>query len=150
MYLWQISKNFPIPKNGGHFEFSPKIQICFCLLNRERWSDFIEIFDPQGIQKIYSCQFSRKIFFSLRQSEFVEIFNPQGILQIYSCQFSKKKYSSLPKNGSHFEFSPKIPKHQFASVSLTVRDRAILSKFSTHKVSKKYTLANFQEKFSSH
>ena len=24
MYSWQFSKNFPLPKNGGHFEFLPK------------------------------------------------------------------------------------------------------------------------------
>ena len=34
-----------------------------------------------------------------------------------------------------------------ASISLTVRDRAISSKFSTHRVSKKCTLANFQKIF---
>ena len=26
MYSWQFSKNFPLPKNGGHFEFLPKIE----------------------------------------------------------------------------------------------------------------------------
>ena len=29
MYSWQLKKNFPFPKNGGHFEFSnfgPKIE----------------------------------------------------------------------------------------------------------------------------
>ena len=36
---------------------------------------------------------------------------------------------------------------QFASISLTVRDRAIPSRFSTHGVSKKYTLGNFQKNF---
>ena len=43
-----------------------------------------------------------------------------------------------------FEFLPKMAKHKFASISLTVRDRAILSKFSTHRVSKQCTLGNFQ------
>ena len=33
-----------------------------------------------------------------------------------------------------------MAKHKFASISLTVRDRAILSKFSTHSVSKECTL----------
>ena len=40
-----------------------------------------------------------------------------------SLQFSK--YFPLPKNGGHFEFLPKMAKHKFASISLTVRDRAI-------------------------
>ena len=46
-----------------------------------------------------------------------------------SLQFSK--YFPLPKNGGHFEFSnfcQKWQKHKFASISLTVRDRAISSK----------------------
>ena len=33
-----------------------------------------------------------------------------------------------------FEFSPKMEKHKIASISLTVRDKAILSKFSTPRV----------------
>ena len=55
----------------------------------------------------------------------------------------------LPKNGCHFEFFPKMAKHIFASISLTVRDRAISSKFSTHRVSKECTLDNFQKIFPS-
>ena len=34
----------------------------------------------------------------------------------------------------------------FASISLTVRDRAILLKFLTHSVSKQCTIGNFQKK----
>ena len=58
----------------------------------------------------------------------------------------QKKFP-LPKNGGHFEFLPKMRKHKFASISLTVRDRAISSKFSTPRVSEKCTLGNFQKKF---
>ena len=39
-----------------------------------------------------------------------------------------------------------MEKHKFASVSLTMRDRAISSKFSTHGVSEQCTLGNFQKK----
>ena len=53
------------------------------------------------------------------------------------------------KNGSHFEFSPKMAKHKFASISLTVRDRAISSKFSTHGVSKECNLCYFPKIFPS-
>ena len=42
-----------------------------------------------------------------------------------------------------------MAKHKFASISLTVRDRAISSKFSTHRVSKECTLCNFQKIFPS-
>ena len=48
-----------------------------------------------------------------------------------------------------FEFLPKMAKHKFASISLTVRDRAISSKFSTHRVSKECNLCNFQKIFPS-
>ena len=48
-----------------------------------------------------------------------------------------------------FEFLPKMAKHKFASISLTVPDRAISLKFSTHRVAKKYTLCNFQKIFPS-
>ena len=42
-----------------------------------------------------------------------------------------------------------MAKHKFASISLTVRDRAISSKFSTHRVSKECNLCNFQKNFPS-
>ena len=38
-----------------------------------------------------------------------------------------------------------MAKHKFASISLTVRDRAISSKFLTHRVSKECNLCNFQK-----
>ena len=42
-----------------------------------------------------------------------------------------------------------MAKHKFASISLTVRDRAISSKFSTHRVSKEGNICNFQKIFPS-
>ena len=69
---------------------------------------------------------------------------------MYSLQFSKK--FPLPKNGGHFEFFeflPKMAKHKFASISLTVRDRVISSKFSTHRVYEHCILDNFQKIFPS-
>ena len=48
-----------------------------------------------------------------------------------------------------FEFLPKMAKHKFVSISLTMRDRTISSKFSTHKVSKECDLCNFQKIFPS-
>ena len=42
-----------------------------------------------------------------------------------------------------------MAKHKFASISLTVRDRAISSKFSTDRVSKEYNLCNFPKIFPS-
>ena len=49
----------------------------------------------------------------------------------------------------NFGILPKMAKHKYASISFTVRDRAILSKFSTHRVSQKWTLGNFQKSFPS-
>ena len=43
----------------------------------------------------------------------------------------------------NFKFLQNMQKHKFVSISLTVRDRAILSKFSTHTVSQQFTLGNF-------
>ena len=68
-----------------------------------------------------------------RNSNFVEIFDPQSISAIYSCP-SLKDFT-LFKNGGYFEFLPKMQKHKFASISLTVRDRAISTKFLIHRVS---------------
>ena len=48
-----------------------------------------------------------------------------------------------------FEFSPKMEKHKLASISLTVQDRVIFLKLSTHGVSKQSTLTNFQKIFPS-
>ena len=42
-------------------------------------------------------------------------------------------------------FAKKWKKHKFATVSLTVRDRAISSKFSTHRLSEQCTLAIFKK-----
>ena len=42
-----------------------------------------------------------------------------------------------------------MAKHKFASISLTVRDRAISSKFSTHRVSEHCTLGNLKKIFPS-
>ena len=47
----------------------------------------------------------------------------------------------------NFQIFTENGKHRFASISLTVRDRAILLKFSTHRVSKQCTIGNFQKIF---
>ena len=52
----------------------------------------------------------------------------------------------LTKNSGHFEFSTKIAKHKNAYISKTVLDRAISTKFLTHRVSLQSSHANFQKK----
>ena len=57
-------------------------------------------------------------------------------------------FQKIFKNGGHFgffEFSPKMRKHKNASISLTVRDRAISSKYLTPRVSKKYIWQLFKK-----
>ena len=46
-----------------------------------------------------------------------------------------------------FEFLPKMAKPEFASISLTVQDTVISSKFSTHRISKKCTIWHFKKNF---
>ena len=46
-----------------------------------------------------------------------------------------------------FEFFEKVRKHKIASISLTVGDRAISSKFSTPRVSKESTTPTFEKLF---
>ena len=46
----------------------------------------------------------------------------------------------------YFWILAKMAKHKIVSISLTVRDRAILSQFSTHRISKEGTL-QFSKKF---
>ena len=45
--------------NFRFFAKNGKTQICLYLLNRARYSDFVEILDPQGIKGMYSLQFSK-------------------------------------------------------------------------------------------
>ena len=52
--LLQFSKNFPLPKNDGLFEFLPKMA-------KHKIASIGEIFGPEGIYARYSSQFS-KIF----------------------------------------------------------------------------------------
>ena len=67
---------------------------------------------------------------------------------MYFLQIFKKNFPS-PKMAAilNFRIFAKMAKHEFASISLTVRDRAISAKFSIHRVSEECTLGNFQKKF---
>ena len=103
MQSLQFSKNFPLPKNGGHFEFSN-----FC----QKWQNTNMLLSP------YPCEIER----------FCRNFRPTGYLSIVLLVIFKK--FSPPQKWRPFrifEFLPKMAKHKFASISLTVRDRAISS-----------------------
>ena len=122
--LANFQKKFPLPKNIGHFVFS----------------NFCQRMEKHKFDTIYLTVRDRAISskFSIhRVSEKCTVGNFQ-------------KNFPLPTYGGHFEFSnfcQKWGKNKFASISLTVRDRAISSKFSTHRVSKQCTLGNFQKIF---
>ena len=119
--LSNFQKKFPLLKNGGHFEFSN-----FC----QKWKKKQNLLLPPK-----PCEIER----------FRRNIPPTEYLKNVLLQFSKN--FPLPKNGGLFEFLPKMAKHKIASISLTVQDRAISSKFSTHRVSKECSLANFQKNF---
>ena len=141
MYSWQFSKNFPLPKNGGPFEFLPKMAkhkfASISLTVRDRVIS--SKFSTHRVSKQCTLQFSKNFPLPKNGGHF-EFSN--------FCQWQNTKFSKnfpLPKN----EFLPKMAKHKFASISLTMRDRVISSKFSTHRVSKQCTLCNFQKIFPS-
>ena len=85
---------------------------------------------------------------------FQKIFPSPKMVAILNFRIFAKKWQNtklllcpLPKNGGLFDFLPKMEKHKIPCISLTVQDRAISSKFSTHRVSKECSLANFQKNF---
>ena len=80
------------------------------------------------------------------KSDFVEILTHRVSEQCTLCNF--QKIFPSPKMAAILNFR-KMAKQKFASISLTVRDRAISSKFSTLWVSEQCTLCNFQKIFSS-
>ena len=125
MYSFQFSKNFPLPKNGGHFEFSN-----FC----QKWQNTKLLLSP------LPCEIER----------FRHNFRPTGYLR--KVLFAIFKKISPPQKWRPFcifGFLPKMAKHKFGFISLTMRDRVISSKFSTCMVSKECTLFNFQKIFPS-
>ena len=75
-------------------------------------------------------------------------FRPTGYLSnILLAIFKKISHPQKWRPICIFEFLSKMEKHKFASMFLTVRDTAISSKFSIHRVSEKCTLGNFQKIF---
>ena len=123
MYSWQFSKNFPLPKNGGHFEFLPKMA-------KYKFASISLTVRDRAISSKFS---NHRVSEQCTLGNFQKIFlSPKIAAILYFPIFAKK-----------------MEKHKFATISLTVRDRAISSKFSTHRVSEKCTLGNFQKKFSS-
>ena len=124
MYSWQFSIKFPLSKNGGHFVFSN-----FCQkMEKHKFATISLTVRDRAISLKFSTHRA-----SLRNV----------LLVIFQKISSPQKWRPF----LIFEFLPKMAKHKFASISLTMRDRAISSKFSTHRLSGKCTLGNFQKIF---
>ena len=67
-------------------------------------------------------------------------------LQSSHANFQKKNFSQKMAAILNFQSFRKIAKHKNASISKTVLDRAISTKFLTHRVSLQSSHANFQKK----
>ena len=107
----------PAILNFRIFAKNGKTRICFYLFNRVTQSDFVEIFDPQGIRAMYSWQF-QKIFPSPKMATILN-------------------FRIFAKNG----------KTRICFYLLTVRDRAISLKLSSNRLSDQCIFGNFQKKF---
>ena len=125
MYSCQFSKIFPLPKNGDHFEFSNFCQKC---LKHKFACISLPVRDRTISSKFWTHWVSKECTLANFQKNF-----------------------PFPKMAAilNFRIFGKNGKHKFSSTSLTVRDRALSSKFSTRKVSEECTLANFQKFFPS-
>ena len=122
MQSLQFSKNFPLPKNCGNFEFSPKMA-------KNKFASISLTVRDRAISSKFSTH---------RVSKECNLCNFQKI-------FPSPKMAAI----LNFRIFAKNAKHKFASISLTVRDRAISSKFSTHRLSKECNLCNFKKIFPS-
>ena len=119
MYSWQFSKKFPLPKNGSHFVFSN-----FC-------------------QKMEKHKFAT---ISLTK-RFRRNFRPTGYLRNVLLAIFKK--ISPPQKWQPFCIFEFLPKNGKTQICYYLLNQAISSKFSTHRVSEKCTLGNFQKNFPS-
>ena len=88
------------------------------------------------------------IYLTVRDRVISSKFSTHRLSQKCTLSNFQKNFPS-PQNGDHFEFSPKMAKHEFASISLTVRYRAISSKLASNRVSDQCTVGNFQKIFPS-
>ena len=105
---------------------------------------------PCQIERIWQTFWPRWYMWRLAFPSFNEYFTHQKLRPfLWVCKqttlpnFQKKKKLPFPKMGAiiNFQICDKSPKHQIASVCVTVQDRAISSKFFKHTVSKITTLA---------
>ena len=117
-----FEKKFSLAKNGGHFEFSnfsQKLQNIKMLISKTL------------LDRAISTKFlTRRV--SLQSSH---------------ANFQTKNFSQKMAAILNFRIFRKIAKHKNAYISKTVLDRAISTKFLTHRVSLQSSHANFQKNF---
>ena len=98
------------------------------------------------VNSLYGIAFGGNCFIDAISSKFlIHRVSEQCTLGNFQKIFSSPKMAAI----LNFRIFAKNAKHKFASISLTMRDRAISSKFSTHRVSKECNLCNFQKIFPS-
>ena len=122
--LGNFQKHFPSPEMAAilSFRFLPKME-----------KHKIACISLTVRNRAISSKFStRRVFWECILGNFQKIFPSQKMAAILN-----------------FRFLPKMEKHKIACISLTVRDRAISSKFSTPRVSLECILGNFQKIFPS-
>ena len=90
LYSWQFSKNFPLPKNGGHFEFLPKMA-------KHKFASISLTVRDRAISLKFSTHRVSK--------------------ECTLCNF--QKIFPSPKNGGHFEFSNFCQKWQNTNLLLS-------------------------------
>ena len=121
-YLYNLQKNFPSPKMLAILIFR-----IFAKMAKHEFASISLTVRDRAISSKFSTHRVSK--------------------ECNLCNFQKNFPSPKMAAILIFRIFAKMAKHEFASISLTVRDRAISSKFSTHRVSKECNLCNFQKKF---
>ena len=66
-----------------------------------------------------------------------------GYTNFFTALYYFTVYYTHPNFSKIVEFLPKVAKHKFASISLTIGHRMILSEFLMYRVTKQYNLPNF-------
>ena len=128
---WQNTKNFPLPKNGGHFKFSN-----FC----QKWLS-LTVRDRVISSKFSTYRVSKEYLLPCEIERFRGNFRPTGYLRNVIFAIFKKIFPS-PKMAAILNFRI-FAKNGKTQISFYLLNRV------THRVSKECNLCNFQKIFPS-
>ena len=114
------------------------------ILSRQKWRPFwiFEFFAK--IAKHKNAYISKTLLDRAISTKFL---TRRVSLQSSHANFQTKNFSQKMAAILNFQIFRKIAKHKNAYISKTVLDRAISTKFLTHRVSLQSSHANFQKKF---